>query len=454
LGAEIAFMNPGGLRTDLVYESSGAGDADGDVTYREAANVQPFANTLTTMSLTGAQIKMVLEEQWQPAGAQRPFLKLGVSEGLTYAYNPSAAQGERVTAMYLNGVPVDAAASYKVVANSFLAAGGDNFATLAAGTNRADSGRVDLQAMVDYFKVTPVATPPFEQRAIGAVVSAPDADGYNPGDSVTLDLSSLTFSRGGSDANTVEVSVDGTVLGSATIDRTIVDTTDEQGRATVTVTIPAGAPSGTLALIVSIPGTSTSIAVPIEVISTAEAIENTRAPSIRGKVEVGKTVKAVHGNWSVPSPDFSYQWLRNGEPIADATDSRYRITTEDIGSELSVQVTASKDGYTDGVAESAAQAVEKISSRVSMSLSSWLVSGNRSVTVDAKVRVGKDGSSAGEVTVYDGGTAVATTEVNNKGKASVKLPKLSRGIHFISVEYSGNDTVESSSSRPRVVFVF
>jgi 5'-nucleotidase len=406
------------------------------------------------LTLTGAQLKQVLEEQWQPAGAQRPFLKLGVSEGLTYAYDPTAAQGERVTAMYLNDVPVDAAANYTVVANSFLAAGGDNFATFAAGTNPMDTGRVDLQAMVDYFEDTLVASPPFEQRAIGAVVSAPDADGYNPGDDVTLDLSSLTFSRGGSEATTVDVSVDGTVLGSATIDRTIVDTTDEQGRATVTITIPTGAPSGMLALTVSVPGTETSIAVPIEVTTTAEAIENTRAPSIRGKVEVGKTVKAVHGNWSVPSPDFSYQWLSDGEPIAGATDSRYRITTGDIGTELSVQVTASKDGYSDGVAVSDAQSVEKISSRVSSSLSNWFVWGNRSLTVDSKVTVGKDGTSAGDVTVYDGRTAVATSEVDNKGTTSVTLPELSRGIHFIWVEYSGNDTVESSSSWPRLVFVF
>ncbi|MBH0109894.1 ExeM/NucH family extracellular endonuclease [Salinibacterium sp. NG22] len=453
-GAEIAFMNPGGLRTDLVYEASGAGDGDGEVTYREAANVQPFGNTLTTMSLTGAQIKSVLEEQWQPEGAQRPFLKLGVSEGLTYSYDPTAAQGERVTAMYLNGVPVDVAASYTVVANSFLAAGGDNFATLAEGTDRADSGRVDLQSMVEWFEENTIADPPLEQRAIGAVVSAPDADGYNPGDDVTLDLSSLTFSRGGSDATTVEVSVDGDVLGSATIDRTIVDTTDEQGRASVTVTIPAGAPSGTLALTVMVAGTDTAVVVPIEVATTAEAIENTKAPSIRGKVEVGKTVKAVHGNWSVASADYSYQWLRDGAPIADATDSRYRITTDDIGTELSVQVTASKDGYSDGVAESDAQSVEKISSSVRSSLSSWFVWGNRSVTADASVSVGKDGTTAGEVTFYDGRTAVGTSTVDKRGNASLKLPKLSRGIHWISVEYSGNDLVESSTSWPRLVFVF
>src|SRR5690606_4968669 len=62
-GAEIALMNPGGLRADLTHASSGAGDPDGNVSYREAATVQPFANTLVTLNLTGAQLKAVLEEQ-------------------------------------------------------------------------------------------------------------------------------------------------------------------------------------------------------------------------------------------------------------------------------------------------------------------------------------------------------------------------------------------------------
>ncbi|MGV8876431.1 MAG: ExeM/NucH family extracellular endonuclease [Rhodoglobus sp.] len=454
LGAEIALMNPGGLRTDLVYESSGAGDADGDVTYREAANVQPFANTLTTLSLTGAQLKQVLEEQWQPSGAQRPFLKLGISHGLTYAYDPSAAQGERVTAIYLNGVAIDATASYKVVANSFLAAGGDNFGTLAEGANRADSGRVDLQAMVDYFQANPVASPPNEQRAIGAVVSAPDADGYNPGDDVTLTLSSLLFSRAANNPTTVEVLVNGEVLGSATIDPTIINTTDEQGRATVTITIPDGVASGTLALTVSTPQTGTAIDVPIEVTAAPDAILNLQAPSIRGTVQVGKTLTAQPGVWSVSSATFAFQWLRDGQPIAGATDHRYRVTTDDIGTALSVQVTASNEGYADGVAQSEALPVAKIASEVTASVSDWFLWGNRSLTVDAKVTAGKEGTTAGTVTVYDGQHAVATKTVNNKGKASIKVPKLGRGIHLIWVEYSGNDLVQSSSSWPRLVLVF
>ena len=68
LGAQVAFMNPGGLREDLLGAAAGTGSYPSDVTYKQAAVVQPFANTLVTMNLTGAQIKAVLEQQWQPAG--------------------------------------------------------------------------------------------------------------------------------------------------------------------------------------------------------------------------------------------------------------------------------------------------------------------------------------------------------------------------------------------------
>ncbi|HMO11203.1 MAG TPA: bifunctional UDP-sugar hydrolase/5'-nucleotidase, partial [Actinotalea sp.] len=119
---QIAFMNPGGLRADLLYPSSGDPviDPDGNVTYREAATVQSFANTLVAMDLTGAQVRQVLEEQWQPAGAARPFLKLGVA-GLTYTYDPTAAAGARITEVRVGGAPLDATATYRVIVNSFLA---------------------------------------------------------------------------------------------------------------------------------------------------------------------------------------------------------------------------------------------------------------------------------------------------------------------------------------------
>ena len=266
LGSEIAFMNPGGLRENLTYESSGAGDADGNVTFAEAAAVQPFANTLVTTDLTGEQIKQTLEQQWQPAGASRPFLKLGVSEGFTYTYDPAAPEGSRITAMFLNGEAIALDGVYGVTINSFLASGGDNFGVLAEGANKADSGKIDLQSMVDFFKANPVASPDLGQRAVGVNLSAPDADGYRPGDQVTFTLSSLLFSNGEPNAGTAVVSAGGTSLGSAAIDPTIVDTTDEVGRATVTITIPATTPGGTLLVSVGVPETGTSVSVPLTIV--------------------------------------------------------------------------------------------------------------------------------------------------------------------------------------------
>lgn len=244
----VTFMNPGGLRADL---------AAGEVTYREAADVQPFANTLVTLELTPAQIKSVLEEQWQPAGSTRPFLKLGVSKELTYTYVPAGARGSHITEIRLNGQVLDTSdttTKILVGANSFLAAGGDNFATLALGTNKADTGKVDLQSMVDYFAAFGTVAPDYAQRAVGVSVRG---DGtYAPGETVTVDLSSLEFSRTEPVAGDVRVSLAGGLLGSAPVLRAYTPTIDEIGTATVTFTVPAGTPLGAQRFDVSVSGTT------------------------------------------------------------------------------------------------------------------------------------------------------------------------------------------------------
>ena len=150
-GAQIAFMNPGGLRDDMVGNATGGYPAV--LTYKQAAVVQSFANTLVNMKLTGAQIKTVLEQQWQRDNAgqvpTRPFLRLGTSAGFKYTFDASRAEGSRITNMWLNGKAIDPAASYSVTVNSFLATGGDNFREFAKGSGARDTGKVDLQAMVD-----------------------------------------------------------------------------------------------------------------------------------------------------------------------------------------------------------------------------------------------------------------------------------------------------------------
>ncbi len=453
-GTQIAFMNPGGLRADLKYALNPVvpGDGTGVVTYQEAAGVQPFANTLVTLNLTGAQVKAVLEQQWQPSGASRPFLKLGVSSSLTYTYDPSGVAGDRIRSIYVNGVLVQPTDVFTAVANSFLTSGGDNFSALAGGTNKSDSGKIDLASMVDYFVANPVETPDYTQRSVGVKVSAPDADGYSAGDSVSLTLSSLLFTRDGARAGTAVVSAGGVALGSAVIDPTIVDTTDEVGRAVVTITIPAGTRAGQLPLTVSVPETGTSIVVPLTTTFIPEQIVSVTTPVISGTAKVGRTLSVSSGVWSVDSPVLAYQWFRNGSAISGATTSTYRLVVADAGASITVAVTASKVDYVDATATSDARTVAKLDSDTRASAPLFVRFGSP-VAVSTTVRaVGL--IPTGSVTVYEGSRPVGTGVLGGTGKVTVSVSGLSRGFHFIVVRYEGNAQVASSTSWPQLLIVW
>lgn len=188
--AQIGIMNPGGLRADLLYGT------DGTLTYRDVAAVQPFANTLVTVTLTGAQLKSVLEEQWQPDGSERPKLHLGVSEGFSYEYDPEAPRGERILSMSFQGEEIDPTAEYTVVTNSFLAAGGDNITTFAEGTDRTDTGQVDLTATVAYF----AANSPVAPAELGRAVVSDDSTQPTPTPTPTAPTDPTDPTDPGSDA--------------------------------------------------------------------------------------------------------------------------------------------------------------------------------------------------------------------------------------------------------------
>ena len=158
-GAQIAFMNPGGIRADLVFAQSSGGEAPGQVTYGEAFTVQPFNNLVTTQTFTGAQIKTVLEQQRFPGASATPLV-LQVSAGFTYTYSPSAAAGSRVSNMALNGTPIDDAATYRVTTNDFLANGGDSFPGFTVGTNRVYAPGFDVDALAAYLATGPIGPGP------------------------------------------------------------------------------------------------------------------------------------------------------------------------------------------------------------------------------------------------------------------------------------------------------
>ncbi len=242
LGAQIALMNPGGLRADLLGAAAGNPALyPSDVTYAQAASVQPFANTLVTMDLTGAQLRAVLEQQWQPAGASRPFLRLGTSTGFTYTYDPAAAAGGRILEMRLNGAPITDGQVVKVVANSFLAAGGDNFTTLASGANKADSGRIDLNAQVDYLAANGTLPIDGSQHAVG--VSGLGDRTFTVGDTVTFNVSSLMMTGPNDTVDSkVTVYLGGKKMGRFAVTNALpTDNFDEQGTSQVSFKIPTSA---------------------------------------------------------------------------------------------------------------------------------------------------------------------------------------------------------------------
>ncbi len=162
-GAQIAFMNPGGIRADFLLGAIAGGEAAGEITYGEAFTVQPFGNTLTTLTLTGAQIERLLERQWE---APQPFPRiLKTSRGFTYTWDAARAPGDRVdpASIRLNGQVLSPTGLYRVTVNNFLAEGGDNFTVLAEGTNRV-GGELDLDALVRYFAAnSPVAPGPLNR---------------------------------------------------------------------------------------------------------------------------------------------------------------------------------------------------------------------------------------------------------------------------------------------------
>jgi 5'-nucleotidase len=136
------------------------------VTYGEAFTVQPFNNLVVTQTFTGQQLEDVLEQQFVVATPPRI---LQVSAGFTYTYDADAAAGSRVSAMALNGVPIDLAATYRVTTNDFLANGGDGFTALTLGTDRATAPGFDVDALTAYLGGPNAPVPPGPQNRITAV---------------------------------------------------------------------------------------------------------------------------------------------------------------------------------------------------------------------------------------------------------------------------------------------
>lgn len=156
-GAQIAFMNPFGIRAPATLVPA----ADGSITFGQIYAVQPFTNGIVTMTLTGAELKAVLEEGLDD---NQPRQLLSASSGFAFTYDLSRPAGSRIAAMTLDGRPIDPALTYRVSVNSFLANGGDSFATLAKQRDAAISPLTDVEALEAWLSGSTPRAVPSEER--------------------------------------------------------------------------------------------------------------------------------------------------------------------------------------------------------------------------------------------------------------------------------------------------
>lgn len=154
-GAQIAFMNPFGIRAPLVPGE------DGTLTFGDIYLCQPFGNNVVTESMTGAQIKAVLEEGLDDTG---PKQALAPSTGFAFRYDPARPAGDRIVTITLDGKPLDMAKTYRVTVNGFLGLGGDGFSGFV-GKPDTVTGPTDIDALESWIKAVPLRAVPQEVRA-------------------------------------------------------------------------------------------------------------------------------------------------------------------------------------------------------------------------------------------------------------------------------------------------
>ncbi len=332
--ADIAINNPGGLRDELLYAGNtttgGPQNVDGAVTFAEANAVLPFTNNLYTVSLTGAQVKKVLEQQWQRDAngnvPSRPYLQLGVSDNMRYTYDATRAEGERVTSVWIDDERLDPAATYKVIAPSFLALGGDNFYAFAEGS-WVDTGVVDYEGWIDYLGANSPVAPDFGRRAVQ--VSGIE-DSYESGADVSFSLPKLNLTSIGSPANVSAAATlhygDGQTLDLGT--RVVTSGASEAfafglpvdavGQATIEVEVTPSGTVATIPLMIKAPSETTASA-PAQVTKTDAFDVTVDVDTLDGYVADGTVTVSEGGT------ELGTATLVDGEATVEVAASQLRL---------------------------------------------------------------------------------------------------------------------------------
>ncbi len=472
-GAQIGVVNPGGLRSDLLYARSGAEATDGVVTYAEANAVLPFANNLWTTTLTGAQLLTLLNQQWQRDSngnvPSRAYLQLGLSDNVSYTYDATLPEGSRITSVTIDGEPLDLAAGYRVGTFSFLATGGDNFRVFTQGSDTRDSGLLDRDAWIAYLEAHPGLSPDFARHA---VATTPLPSEVFAGDAVQFGVSRLDLTSLGSPLNTsLDIRLDGESIGGATV---------TGGAATVAVQIPAGTTPGAHELTLVAAPSGTTVHVPLTV---KAATPTTTVLTMTGNPVVGETQTlraAVSPEGVAGTVTFvdGRIWLgtvavRGGEAALDVqlgagahelsavftpTDGRYAAST----GTLTAMIGGSRSTTTLDVQPRSVAFGGQLTARVTVTASGVTPQGvvqireGQTVLAAATLPVAGTGTGAGKGAATAKGAATGKPKPGPSQSVTVTilLPRtLAVGKHALTAVYGGGGGLQASTSAPVKVTV-
>lgn len=269
-GAEIGIVNPGGLRGELYVGTDG-----GVITYAEANAVLPFVNNLWTLTLTGAQLEEVLEQQWQTDKngnrPSRPYLALGLSDNVTWVArtaDPNATPGDNVAAVFVGGKLVRPEDTFRVATFSFLATGGDNFRAFTGAADARDTGLVDRDAWTEYLGSHSPLSPSFA-RSRAVVPALPGT--VVAGQEVAFDASGLDLTSLGSPASTTASAVLVPAADSSAEGVALGDFAVSGGAVHVAATVRAETAAGEYLVRLTVTPSGTTALVPVTVEAAAPA---------------------------------------------------------------------------------------------------------------------------------------------------------------------------------------
>lgn len=436
--ADLGLVNPGGLRADLLFAgdtTTNPANTDGVVTYAEANAVLPFINNVWLVDLTGAELKAVLEQQWQtnPGGPapSRPFLHLGLSDNVTTTLDPTQPEGSRVTSVTIDGQALDPAATYTVSTFSFLGTGGDNFRAFKDGTAR-DTGLVDRDLWIDYLQATVPVTPDFARQQ---VYESGLPDLVYPSESVAFTLTRLDLTSLGSPENTtLEI-----VASDGGTDHDLGSVPVAGGTAAVAFDVPGSyAGGGTVTLTAQPSGTTVRIPIGVRGTST---VSGSAAPFAYGQAgtvaasvtpaDATGTVELLDGATTVSSGSLAGGSVDLTIPAGTLRPGTTTLTLSYLGDTTHAPST----GTVDVEVTAAAATVTATATSASVVVRS----GTTAVAVDV---IATGVIPTGTVEAYVDGTLAGSASLDTGGSAVIEVGPFSVvGSEDVEVRYLGDATV-------------